>query len=234
MPITSIKLLSRRICVLLILVIFVGSFFFTSAYADETFFASENNNASVPIFKSKVDNDIWCTQVGNGFRKGTQVFNLGAGATYGLLILGSEERHHLAYGLLSYGRMLSGLKGEGHWYSGNWELQVELFSGGQYNSDSAYVIGLLPHLRYNFASGSRWMPFVDAGFGVSLTNIDVPDLGGIFQFNTQLGAGTQWFVKDNMAITFKGLFMHISSAGIYSPNKGVNTAGIELGVAWYF
>lgn len=204
-------------------------------FANGTCLASENNIVESPVLISKTnDKDIWITEVGHGFRKGTQVFGLGAGATYGLLIFGSDERHHLAFGQLTYGRMLGGLKGAGHWYSGNWELQLELFGGGQYNSESAYVVGLMPHLRYHFTTESRWVPFISIGVGASLTDISVPDLGGIFQFNSQIGAGVQWFVKDNMAITCKGLYMHMSSAGLSMPNDGVNTVGVVLGAAWYF
>ncbi len=102
---------------------------------------------------------------------------MGTETTYSLPIFGSDERHHIAYGTLSYMRMPGGLKRAGHWYSGNWELQVELFGGGQYNSESDYVVGFMLHLRYHFATGSHLVTFIDAGFGVSLTDIIVPDLG---------------------------------------------------------
>lgn len=220
---------------LIILLVFVNVILSSPVSANETYFLAENKNIEASISPLKTnDKEIWINEVGHGFRKGTQIFGLGAGATYGLLIFGSDERHHLAFGQLTYGRMLGGLKGADRWYSGNWELQVELFGGGQYNSESAYVVGLMPHLRYHFATGSRWVPFIDAGFGVSLTDISVPDLGGMFQFNSQLGVGVQWFVKDDMAVTCKGLYMHMSSAGLSMPNDGVNTVGVVLGVAWYF
>lgn len=205
------------------------------AYADETSLTSGNDAAKVSESISKAgDKSIWLTEAGHGFRAGTQNLGLGAGATYGVLMFGGTERHHLAFGTLSYGYMLSGLKMADHWYGGNWEIQIELFGGGQFNSNSAYIAGLTPHLRYNFATGSRWIPFIDVGFGATLTDISVPDLGGTFQFNTQLGIGVQWFVKDDVAVTCKALYMHISSAGTSYPNDGVNTIGGVLGAAWYF
>lgn len=49
--------------------------------------------------------DIWAGGVGGGFRAGTQTLSFSAGATYGLLIFGGKERHHLVPITVSYGRM---------------------------------------------------------------------------------------------------------------------------------
>ena len=148
---------------------------------------------------------------------------LSVGASYGVLILGSRERHELASCGISYGHMLGGVKGTNHWYRGNWEFRAELFGGAQFRPDTRWVLGLTPHLRYSFATGTRWIPFVDIGAGVGMTSIREPDLGGPFQFNLQGGTGIDWFVKDNLAVSLEARYLHISSAHIYNPNLGVNT-----------
>jgi hypothetical protein len=130
--------------------------------------------------------------------------------------------------------MLGHVKGEGHWYRGNFEGRLELFGGGQYSPSSEWVIGLTPHLRYNFATGTRWIPFLDGGAGVTATGIGHPDLGGTFEFNLQATAGVHWFVRDNLALTGDVRYMHMSCAGIDDPNHGVNNIAFMIGMTWFF
>ena len=177
--------------------------------------------------------DIWRSGVGEGFREGTRVMGLSAGGTYGVG-LGSVEQHDLALLSFSYGQMIGNVKGEGKWYRGNWELLAELFGGAQVNPETCAILGLTPHLRYNFATGTRFVPYVDVGIGLTLTEIREPDLGAAFQFNDQANIGVNYFVKDNLGINIAVQYMHLSSAGISKPNKGVNTVGCFLGVNWFF
>jgi hypothetical protein len=147
---------------------------------------------------------------------------------------GSRQAHDLALTSVSYGHMLGPVRGEGHWYRGNFEWRVELFGGGQYSPESEWLVGLTPHLRYNFATGSRWIPFFDAGAGVTATGIQHPDLGGTFEFNLQPGIGMHWFVRDNLALTGEVKYMHMSCAGIDKPNLGLNDVIGWIGLTWFF
>jgi lipid A 3-O-deacylase len=196
--------------------------------------SSANSEPQPQLILQLPETSIWQHGVGEGFRAKTQTIGLGVGGSYGLLILGSKERHELALISISYGYMLGGVQGTTHWYRGNWEVRAELFSGAQFYPDTGWVLGLTPHLRYNFATGTRWIPFIDIGAGATATDIRGPDLGGPFEFNLQGGAGLSWFVKDNMTISLEGRYMHFSSAHIYEPNLGLNTAMGFLGVNWFF
>jgi lipid A 3-O-deacylase len=180
------------------------------------------------------DGSVWQRGVGEGFRAATQTMGLDVGASYGLLILGSQERHELTSCGISYGHMLGGVKGANHWYRGNWEFRGELFGGAQFRPETRWVLGLTPHLRYSFATGTRWIPFVDIGAGVSTTDIREPDLGGPFQFNLQGGTGVGWLVKDNLAVSLEARYLHLSSARIYDPNLGVNTVIGLVALNWFF
>jgi hypothetical protein len=75
---------------------------------------------------------------------------------------------------------------------------------------------------------------MDIGAGASLTGISIPDLGGSFQFNLQAGAGLNWFVRDNLAVSLECRFLHRSSSAIYMPNNGVNTLGGLIGLNQFF
>jgi hypothetical protein len=177
---------------------------------------------------------IWENGVGEGFRHGTQSFSVSAGATYGLAILGSREAHDLALMSLTYGHMLGHVCGEGHWYRGNPELRLELFGGAQFSPSTDGLVGLTPHLRYNFATGTRWIPFLDTGAGVTATGIGPPDLSDTFQFNLQAVIGVHWFIKENVALTLESRYLHFSCADIHKPNNGVNTLGGMLGITFFF
>lgn len=184
--------------------------------------------------KAPNEADIWDGEVGQGFRAGTQAISLNTGITYGVLLFGGDERHDLVQTTLSYGRMVGGIKGADQWYQGNLEVRVELLGEIQVNSDRDLTVGITPHLRYNFATSSCWVPYADVGVGIMLTEIRDPDLGSAFQFNEQAAAGVNYFLRDDFAINVEGRFFHISSAGISKPNKGINTAGAFMGANWFF
>ena len=156
------------------------------------------------------------------------------GAGDGVQIFGGRQSHDLALISLSYGKMISPVVGEGHWYRGNWELRGELFSGAQFSPSAESLVGLTPHLRYNFATGSRWIPYADIGAGVSATSIGPPDLSGTFEFNLQAATGVQWFIRDNFALGLEARYLHMSCAGIHPPNLGLNTVNGMLSVTWFF
>lgn len=204
-----------------------------AACAQETL-PSTNTLSQANVSLEPASQGIWEHGVGEGFRSSAQSITVTAGATYGIAMFGSDEAHHLALAGLTYGHMLGQAWGEDHWYRGNLEFRLELFSGAQFSPTTEWLVGLTPHLRYNFATGTRWIPFFDIGAGVSATSIGPPDLSGTFEFNLQAGTGIQWFLKDNMALTLEARYLHMSCAGINHPNLGLNGVTGMLGVAFFF
>lgn len=177
---------------------------------------------------------LWESGTGDGFRPEVHTLTLEAGANYGLECFGSRQGHDLALASLSYGHMLGATVGKDHWYRGNWELRAELFGGEQFSPNGEWLIGLTPHLRYNFATGTRWIPFVDAGMGASATSIGPPDLSHTFEFNLQGSVGVHWFILNNLAVTVEARYIHLSCAGINHPNLGLNGVTGMLGLTKFF
>jgi lipid A 3-O-deacylase len=176
---------------------------------------------------------IWDGAIGNGFRKGATDVGFKLDGGIGLSEFGSTVAHDLVLTTIHYGRF-SRVMGRGKWYQGNWELRGEFFAGGQYSPEGAYVVGVTPVLRYTFSTGTRWVPFFDAGAGVTATDIKQPDLSTVFQFNDQVGPGVLYFCRNNLALTAQTRFLHISNAGIKKPNEGVNVIVISAGMSWFF
>jgi len=178
--------------------------------------------------------DIWQDGVGNGFKSGSQSLTLASGTGYGVRILGTKESHDMALASLSYGYMWGPVKGAGHWYKGNWELRGELWGAIQFDPSNQWAVGLTPHLRYNFATGTSLVPYLDVGAGLSATSIREPDLGQVFEFNLQAAGGVRWFITHDVALSLELRLLHLSDAGMTVPNLGVNNVSGLLGVSWFF
>lgn len=180
---------------------------------------------------------IWEDGVGNGFLPSAQNITIEGGASTGVAMFGGRQSHDLGLLSLAYGHMLGGVKGRDHWYRGNFEGRLELLGGMQYHPNvdtDGWLIGLTPHLRYNFATGSRWVPFVDVGAGATAMGISRPDVSGTFEFNLQASTGVRWFLRDNLALTSEVRYIHFSCGGLHSPNLGINTVAYMFGVSWFF
>ncbi|MGH7967284.1 MAG: acyloxyacyl hydrolase [Limisphaerales bacterium] len=196
--------------------------------------AATNTISSLAPGLESVSTGIWQAGVGEGFRSSVQSLTLEAGGTGGVAAFGSRQAHDLALISLTYGHMLGPVQGDGHWYRGNWEIRAELFTGAQFSPNKEWLVGLTPHLRYNFATGTRWVPFADIGAGVTATGIGPPDLSGTFEFNLQGGGGVQWFLSERIALSAEVRYVHWSCAGIHQPNLGLNGVTGLLGVSWFF
>jgi len=90
-------------------------------------------------------------------------------------------------------------------------------------------------LRYNFATGTRWVPFFDLGMGILHWNLRLPTiLETQFNFTLQGGPGLHYFATDHLAITGQVRLNHISNADTEKPNIGVNSSVYLLGVSYFF
>lgn len=199
-----------------------------TALSVESAYSESGSNLNPPA------ESIWVDGIGYGFRRGLYQAGGAIGAGFGTKVMGSKESHDLASGSANVGWVFTGVIAPGKWYGGNLELLVEVFGGWQFNPNSRYFVGLTPFLRYNFATGSRWVPFVEFGAGLSATSIDGCDLTGTFQFNLQPGAGVHYFLNDRTALTLQYRWLHFSNAGIREPNRGTNTQMFQIGVNWFF
>jgi opacity protein-like surface antigen len=194
-----------------------------------------NSVAGVNLALEPSRPDIWQNGVGQGFKPGTKSISINTGAGVGFVsFLGGQQHHDLTFASLSYGRMIGSVEGQGHWYRGNWEVRGEFFGGAQFSPSTEWFVGLTPHLRYNFATGTRWIPYFDGGAGVSATSIGPPDLSHYFEFNLQAGAGVRWFIRDNVALDIEARYLHMSCAGINQPNLGLNNVNGMVGISWFF
>ena len=177
---------------------------------------------------------LWADEPGEGFDADAQLASVSLGVNVGFARRGHNESHHLAIASFSYGQILGPVMGRGHWYQGNWELRGDLFAGGEFSPSTEWFVGLTPLLRYNFATGTRVVPFIGGGLGVTATSIGEPDLSGTFQFNERGGVGAHWFVRDDLAWTGELFFTHWSNGGFRHPNGGLNGFTCLVGLTFLY
>jgi lipid A 3-O-deacylase len=196
--------------------------------------ATTNVTSSTVLMADAGASGGWSFDPEEAFRKGAMETGIALGGSVGATIFGGSQQHDLLLSKLYIGRMMTGVMGNDSWYRGNVELMAELFGGGEVSPGNGYVVGVTPVLRYNFVTGTRWDPYLDLGAGVTATDIGHPDLDGTFQFNLQAGAGINWFVRKDIAVTLQCRYLHLSDAGMTKPNLGVNTFAFYAGVSWFF
>jgi lipid A 3-O-deacylase len=177
---------------------------------------------------------LWAGEIGDGFQKGAHELALSAGAGFGISALGGSRTHDMALTTVDYGWMVTDVLGADRWYRGNFELFGEAFGGYQFYPHHGWLIAAAPFLRYNFATGTRWVPFVNVGAGIGATDIGRPDLSTTFEFNVQGGTGVRYFWRRDLAFEFQYRFLHVSNASIRAPNLGVNVNMFYAGVGWFF
>jgi len=96
------------------------------------------------------------------------------------------------------------------------------------------ALRIMPLFRFIVDAGGRWTPYLNGGIGIVLTGVYPPDIGNEFNFNTQIGLGTLYWLRSDAALSLEFRFHHTSNAGIRAPNLGVNTSSLLLGFSRFF
>ena len=132
---------------------------------------------------------------------------------------------------LRYGWILTEPAGPG-FLRGRFEYAVDIvpiFLVTQ-RTGTAYGFGLNPFaLKWNFAAGRKMVPYVDLGGGTLFTNDRVPPGTSHVNFTTSAAFGMHVLRKKyNWSAEVR--YMHISNAGLTTPNPGINTIQVRLGL----
>jgi lipid A 3-O-deacylase len=99
---------------------------------------------------------------------------------------------------------------------------------------TAYGAGFDPLvLKWNFERRGRLSPYLELTGGTLFTNHDVPTGTNTVNFTDQAALGVHILgPKRNLSLELR--YMHISNAGLATPNPGVNTVQVRLGVGKFF
>ncbi len=101
-------------------------------------------------------------------------------------------------------------------------------------ANTAYGVGFDPlGLKWNFERHGRFSPYLELTGGTVFTNHDVPTGTNTVNFMDQAALGMHILgEKHNVSLELR--YMHISNAGLATPNPGVNTVQVRLGIGRFF
>jgi hypothetical protein len=132
---------------------------------------------------------------------------------------------------LRYGWVLTAPHGPG-FLKGRFEYAVEavpafvLFQP----RNTAYGVGVNPvNLKWNFATRGSTVPFLEIDGGTLFTNHEVPTGTSEVNFTSGAALGAH-FLRLHHYWSIDVRYMHISNAGLTSPNPGINTVQVRLGL----
>ena len=94
---------------------------------------------------------------------------------------------------------------------------------------ATYGFGLNPFaLKWNFVAHHTVSPYIDIGGGTLFTHNQTPPGTSRVNFTTSGAIGVH-FLQSKYNWSAEVRFMHISNAGLSTPNPGINTIQVRLG-----
>ncbi|MGD0515476.1 MAG: acyloxyacyl hydrolase [Terriglobales bacterium] len=100
--------------------------------------------------------------------------------------------------------------------------------------NTAYGAGFNPlGLKWDFAARGRFEPYLELGGGTLFTNHQVPTGTSAVNFTPSAALGMH-VLGDKLAYSVEVRYLHISNAGLSSPNPGINTVEVRVGVGKFF
>jgi|SRR5271154_1931020 len=101
-------------------------------------------------------------------------------------------------------------------------------------ANTAYGVGFNPlGLKWNFERRGRLSPYLELGGGVMFSNHNVPTYTNTVNFTPSAALGAHILgEKYNWSVEVR--YLHISNAGLATPNPGLNTVQVRLGVGRFW
>ena len=101
-------------------------------------------------------------------------------------------------------------------------------------ANTAYGVGFDPlTLKWNFERHGRLSPYLELCGGTLFTNHNVPAGTNTVNFTDQAAFGVHILgSKHNVSLELR--YMHISNAGLATPNPGINTVQVRLGIGKFY
>jgi opacity protein-like surface antigen len=97
------------------------------------------------------------------------------------------------------------------------------------DGQTAAVGSLALLLKYNFWTGTRWIPFVSGGGGVSYASAAIPHGASHFNFLGEAGVGLQYGLTARQMLSLEWRYLHISNGRTANTNPSINGSLFLLG-----
>jgi hypothetical protein len=101
-------------------------------------------------------------------------------------------------------------------------------------ANTAYGVGINPlNLKWDFATRGSVVPYLELSGGTLFTSQDVPTGTDRVNFTSCAAIGAH-FLRERRNWSIELRYMHISNAGLTSPNPGINTVQVRVGIGKFF
>lgn len=172
------------------------------------------------------------------YEKGAWEDQLMAGAFWDPGLYDKRPRFDYALQSVRLGYVVTDLTGGGL-FRGNFEVLLEAMGGEFFEGPASYLVGGNIFLRWNFVQNPnpKWIPYIQIGAGGVYhdANTGVQDvLGSNIEAMLIGGLGLRYHLNEKWAVTEEITYRHISNASTTEGNRGLNSAGGELGVSYFF
>ncbi|HYL84260.1 MAG TPA: acyloxyacyl hydrolase [Candidatus Angelobacter sp.] len=99
--------------------------------------------------------------------------------------------------------------------------------------NTAFGVGVNPFaFKWILETNRSAAPYIELGGGTLFTNTQVPAGTSRINFTTSGAIGLH-FLQSKHNISAEIRYMHISNAGLASPNPGINTIQLRIGFGWF-
>ena len=135
---------------------------------------------------------------------------------------------------LRYGLILTAPHGPG-FLRGRLEYAVEAVPAFVVfqKQNTAYGVGVDPFaFKWAFDTHRSVVPYFEIGGGALFTNTQVPAGTSRINFITSGAIGLH-FLRSKRNFSAEVRYMHISNAGLATPNPGINIVQLRLGFGWF-
>ena len=169
------------------------------------------------------------------FSRGRLEASINGGALFSPFVA-TGNRPTINYSMteVQVGYMVADVRGRG-WWRGNFEAVGEGFGSAIFQGPGSFIAGATVWGRYNFVQpGWRFVPYFQAGLGLTSTDIPRRYVGQPFNFNLELGGGARFLLTSRWGLNLEFRYQHISNANTGRHNLGINSAGPILGVSYLF
>lgn len=160
----------------------------------------------------------WSVRAGGGISPNTKIEYYALHGSVGLGLWDPIERWFAGHGIDSC------------WVIEPWVAYVR-DAHGRHQTES-FEIGVSPLFARLTFGGGPLRPFVEGGEGILYTDLRKQDFGTRMQFSSQLGAGLEYALRPDLALTIAGRFRHISNAGMSKSDPGLNTVYGLVGITF--
>jgi lipid A 3-O-deacylase len=157
-------------------------------------------------------------------------------ARYGVAVTGGNtyRGENLFYGLVTGFALFDYDKIWPHRAPEGLRFKLELSAGASTHPDARFMTSANMFALYYVRplETSIIRPYIEGGIGVIFTDFQLKNQGLRFNFNPQIGVGTDIKVSSKKEFFVAARLHHISNAGLDDENRGINSVLLMIG--YYF